>query len=128
MTFSDYLRSLTSARNLPKWVQPLDEMAAILTVKRYKQRMSNQRKPRAAESWYQKYLLSQHWRGFRMAVFVLAGGKCCRCGDVADHVHHLHYKTVGREALTDVEPLCERCHSEEHDVIAKTMNELKGKR
>lgn len=114
MTFTEYLRSLTNSGSVPKWVQPFDEVAALLTVKRYKNRMDNRRNLRRAETWYQKYLLTPHWRGFRMAVFVLAGGKCCRCGDVADHVHHLHYKSVGREKLCDVEPLCEACHTREH--------------
>ena len=113
MKFSEYINQLSADPNLPAWVRKVDEVAALLTVRRYGRRMESAR-PRYAATWYAKYLQSPHWTRFRIAVMVLSGGKCCRCGDVADHVHHLHYKSIGQEALCDVEPLCEACHTKEH--------------
>jgi len=115
MKSTAYLRSLATAANAPKWVRPLDETAARLTIRRYQNRMNATQHRQRAETWYQRYLLSPHWFGFRMIVFVLCGGKCCRCGDVADHVHHRTYCRLGRERLEDVEPLCAECHKAEHD-------------
>jgi 5-methylcytosine-specific restriction endonuclease McrA len=113
MKFTQLLNALARQNGKPDWVKPFDPVAALLTVRRYGRRAES-RKSSLPDSKYAAYLITPHWKQFRMAVLVLSGGQCCRCGDVADHVHHLHYKTVGREALADVEPLCERCHEDEH--------------
>lgn len=113
MSFTKYVKSLAADTNCPSWVKPLDRLVAQLVFKRYGRRIAARTKT-FADSDYAKYLRSPHWVQFRMAVMVLSGGKCCRCGDVADHVHHLTYVRRGRERLEDVEPLCERCHADEH--------------
>ena len=114
MKFTKYIELLARQERSPKWVKPFDAVAALLTVRRYGRRIES-RTSSLPDSKYAAYLLTPHWQRFRMAVFVLAGGQCCRCGGVADHVHHRTYQRVGRERLEDVEPLCAECHKSEHD-------------
>jgi 5-methylcytosine-specific restriction endonuclease McrA len=115
MTLSEYIQSLYAYPHRPAWAKPYDATVAKLIIERYNRRRA-QRTVQRKQSWYQQYLASGHWATFRLAVLVLSGGKCCKCGDVADHVHHLHYKSLNRERLRDVEPLCEMCHANEHNV------------
>ena len=57
---------------------------------------------------------TQDWRGRRMLFLAMAGRRCADCGGAATEVHHLHYRTVGRETPHDVLPLCEACHAGRH--------------
>lgn len=100
----------------PVWVMPYDLTAAVLTVRRYRVRKAAEPtvSRRENDSDYQRYLKSRDWYDFSLAIMALAGGACGQCGEPADDVHHLHYRTIGNESPCDVIPLCRSCHIEQH--------------
>ena len=61
---------------------------------------------------YYAYMKSKRWRDFKDKVFKAKGRVCSVCGttDGIINVHHLHYRTLGRERLQDVRVLCHNCH------------------
>jgi len=60
---------------------------------------------------YLEYLASAAWKRKRYQLFLQRGKKCERCGAVKKiEVHHKHYRTLGHEALTDLEVVCVTCH------------------
>jgi len=60
---------------------------------------------------YEAYVHSPEWATRRRIALVTAGGRCQRCGARgALEVHHLHYRTLGREEEGDLEVLCKTCH------------------
>ena len=64
---------------------------------------------------YGFYLQTEHWRHLRNVKRLL--GNCEHCGHPIIHefdVHHLHYKTIGAEAVTDLMLLHPACHSIMH--------------
>mgnify|MGYP001764851904 CR=1 FL=1 len=65
-------------------------------------------------SWhdmYREYLKSEHWHGVRKRSLARVGHCCQRCGDGGRlEVHHKHYRSLGRELVTDIEVLCHHCH------------------
>lgn len=69
---------------------------------------------------YSKYLRSRHWFNFRNKALDHYGTHCQSCG--GNHrieVHHLNYKHVGSEELSDVTVLCRTCHRTRHLVGKK---------
>jgi 5-methylcytosine-specific restriction endonuclease McrA len=58
---------------------------------------------------YSAYLRSEQWQKRRRFV-ILRDGRCRDCGAQGTDVHHLTYGRVGRERLSDLVLLCERCH------------------
>lgn len=85
---------------------------------------------------YKDYLKTSHWRMFRervlLRVFVSGCYKCESCGELCRRseldVHHLHYKTIGRERPTDVKVLCHDCHADEHDIEPFNRVRITGKK
>ena len=79
------------------------------------------------------YWRSSEWRALKRAVLRRDRGRCACCkrarGDAdprlrGDHkvileVHHLTYERFGREHMDDLLTLCRRCHSTEHQWIAR---------
>ena len=66
---------------------------------------------------YQAYLLTDAWKAVRRIALDHAGCSCDECGALRQlHVHHLHYQTLGRETLRDVQVLCADCHGRAHRV------------
>jgi len=61
---------------------------------------------------YHEYIKSAQWRNISALVKKLAGYKCQRCGFASAtlHAHHKTYERFGKERLTDLECVCERCH------------------
>jgi 5-methylcytosine-specific restriction endonuclease McrA len=60
---------------------------------------------------YQTYLHSPRWIAKREQVFAVQGRCCRRChSTVLLQIHHRTYERFGRERLTDLVPLCRRCH------------------
>jgi 5-methylcytosine-specific restriction endonuclease McrA len=60
---------------------------------------------------YREYLRSREWRDKRDRVMKREMWTCQRCGEPADHVHHLSYRRVYREDLDrDLQALCSPCH------------------
>lgn len=66
---------------------------------------------------YETHLASDRWRQIRAAKLTAAGGACERCGDPAEHIHHLTYQNLGDEPQEDLEALCRPCHWQEHGRI-----------
>lgn len=67
---------------------------------------------------YYAYLESEQWRILRHRKFIQQGARCERCGELGRDVHHKHYRTLGRENLSDLELLCRPCHEQEHGLEA----------
>lgn len=66
---------------------------------------------------YLAYLSSPAWKILRKGVLGRCGGVCERCQTrKVQNVHHLHYRTFGHEALTDLLGVCRPCHMEIHGV------------
>ena len=69
---------------------------------------------------YSAYLRSPHWQEVRRRYWASKLPKCCvvcRRNDVPLDLHHRTYKRIGKERLTDLVPLCRRCHKETHLVV-----------
>jgi hypothetical protein len=66
--------------------------------------------------WRQRYwivLKSERWKQLRAEVIAEMKGRCEACGYLGQqrlHLHHKHYKTLGRETRGYVELLCKWCH------------------
>ena len=67
-------------------------------------------------NFYTAYIRSDQWRAKRQEAFAWHGRKCSGCGGVKMlQVHHLHYRTLGRENVeVDLAVLCKPCHRSEH--------------
>ena len=64
---------------------------------------------------YQRYLCSPEWNALRNAVLERSCGRCEKCGRQAHQVHHLTYARKYHEHLSDLQALCEQCHSAIHN-------------
>ena len=67
--------------------------------------------------WYGRiYLQSWHWKRYRTVKLFLARYKCQKCHRQVRplHLHHLTYKRLWRERLSDTLVLCVKCHSKTH--------------
>lgn len=76
---------------------------------------------------YHNYLLSEEWGNIRRAVIKRDNYHCWICGGGAHgsdaNVHHLTYKNIGNENITDLVNLCPTCHSEIHREATKFKGE-----
>lgn len=63
---------------------------------------------------YKNYLRSPAWQAKRQAVFNHYGKRCFACKTYRGpiQVHHLTYVRLGHEHITDLRPLCQKCHRE----------------
>jgi hypothetical protein len=60
----------------------------------------------------QHYYASREWALLREAIKERSGGTCERCRRVdGEQVHHLHYATLYRERLEDLQHVCRPCHA-----------------
>lgn len=75
--------------------------------------------PDRTDAWwrsYNDYLKSPEWQERRLAVRLRSGGICERCRlRRARQAHHLTYRRVGHENLTDLLDVCMTCHRELHE-------------
>ena len=70
---------------------------------------------------YHKYLLSKKWKLFRQKALDFYGHCCGRCGNKYNiEIHHKTYRNIFNETLSDVIPLCDKCHNHAH--ILKRRN------
>ena len=68
---------------------------------------------------YGDHLASAQWQTAKRFALELAGHRCQVCNCPHDlHVHHRHYRNLGRETHLDLTVLCRRCHSRHHDLAA----------
>lgn len=64
---------------------------------------------------YPAYLQSSHWREVKARYRESGLPQACLCGDDGPvDLHHTTYERVGAELLTDLVPLCRRCHVAVH--------------
>ena len=65
---------------------------------------------------YTEYLMTQHWRCLRKIIYELKKQKCQKCHkEIQEYnVHHLTYKRIGNERITDLQLLCYDCHERIH--------------
>ena len=64
---------------------------------------------------YDRYMRSKSWQIKRQKFLAHYNCQCVLCGSKEHlHVHHLHYKTLGKEGVEDVIVCCRRCHFIEH--------------
>ncbi len=64
---------------------------------------------------YDDYLQSRHWQEFRRRYRESRFPQVCKeCGNENYQLHHLTYANLGHEELTDVSPLCRKCHRNLH--------------
>jgi len=76
---------------------------------------------------YDAYLMTMHWRQLRIIVAEASGNKCKKCNKVVwrgFHVHHITYKRMGKERLSDLWFMCEDCHI----LLHKEKKEEKARR
>jgi RecQ family ATP-dependent DNA helicase len=78
-------------------------------IKRIYENLTGDDKNPHSPAEYEKYLESHRWKEFSKDI--LAKHENCQiCERKAQHVHHLHYRTLGREDPEDIMALCEKCH------------------
>lgn len=64
---------------------------------------------------YQEYLQSNHWQMTRLRKLAKAGHRCESCRETTHlEVHHLTYKTLGKENESELIVLCSTCHEYTH--------------
>lgn len=122
--------------HLPEW--SLCEMVSILCNKQQRQkhtlrkvkdpnkkREKAEKKPKAPAKPqkrpfvvppYHEYIVSPEWKKIRISALKESGFQCSICKSPDNlHVHHKHYRTLGRETLEDLQVLCQDCHAIEHE-------------
>ena len=54
-----------------------------------------------SSTYYRSHIRSEEWKEKRQQVIRHSGSRCQKCGDRTSwlHVHHKHYRTLGREEL-----------------------------
>jgi 5-methylcytosine-specific restriction endonuclease McrA len=76
----------------------------------------------ATQTWtrlYNDYLLSPEWKSKREKVLVFWGHRCALCNSpIRVEVHHRTYDRMGQELMTDLIPLCDKCH-ERHSIFMR---------
>ena len=72
---------------------------------------------------YVSYLHSDAWGVKRDQVLIRASHRCehCKREGVPLQVHHLHYRSLGKEKLSDLSALCLECHTAA-DFLRKQWN------
>ena len=64
---------------------------------------------------YRDYILSPAWDAKRKEKLEEQDRTCEICGKEAVTAHHLHYRTLGKERMKDLQALCWECHSKKHE-------------
>ncbi len=66
---------------------------------------------------YYDYLLSPEWRELKRMVRARCLNVCEVCGVASvEATHHLTYKRFGREPLSDLLGVCDKCHEKIHNI------------
>jgi hypothetical protein len=81
-----------------------------------------------AAAYYDFYIHSAPWNRKAAVVRRKANGQCAGCGCIFSpeqlEVHHDTYERFGREHLTDLRALCDRCHPRADEARRKAAREL----
>lgn len=73
-------------------------------------------------SWYREtYLKSPEWKATRAASISQHDSTCCLCREKKESldVHHLSYKNLFCEKLSEIRPVCRECHDKVHELFEK---------
>jgi len=74
---------------------------------------------------YKVYIKSGQWKAFRRFIIQKDNNTCQHCfrkfASGFLHVHHIHYRSLGKEKPEDVLLLCQDCHHEEHVRISRKI-------
>ena len=63
------------------------------------------------------YMRSDQWKRLCAAVRERAMGRCERCANApVENVHHMTYRSVGNEAISELAGLCRECHETVHGI------------
>ncbi len=82
----------------------------------------------AITSEYQAYLYSDKWKAKRHKVLIRAKFKCEQCKKKrATQVHHLTYKRIFKEQLSDLQAVCSSCHMRIHNIRTPERVSVFGK-
>ncbi len=65
---------------------------------------------------YQEYLASDHWQTIRREYAESGLAQDCACGAHYTALHHTTYDRLGYERLTELRPVCNRCHRKIHNI------------
>ena len=65
-------------------------------------------------AYYEWYLSTPRWASLREVVMARARGRCERCGQAAEDVHHFTYRNLGAESPDELAALCRFHHREQH--------------
>lgn len=64
------------------------------------------------------YLNSSPWKQLRKSVLERDNYCCVICKSTYDlNVHHLSYKNLGNEPISDLVTLCSSCHTDRHEIL-----------
>lgn len=79
---------------------------------------------------YLRYLASEAWQRKRAAVLRRCKGRCERCGQkpLWIETHHLTYKRLYRERLSDLLGLCHNCHQLEDRLRREAVQMVRDRR
>jgi len=79
--------------------------------------------------WYKIYVKTKYWKELRKRVLLRDGFACVQCKSQALlHVDHLHYDSIGKEELSDLQTLCYRCHALKTRSYDLNANKIVGER
>ncbi len=82
--------------------------------KRKERETAYKHSPKKVKS-YDAYLASKHWKHTRQRA-LRHYRECEICGETTGlHVHHKHYKSLGKEVMEDLQVLCVGCHENRHE-------------
>lgn len=77
---------------------------------------------------YQEYIQSEDWKLTARIIKRLAGFQCEMCGiqgnDFSLKAHHLTYARLGHERLSDLQCLCQDCHTKVHRNFKPKVDEI----
>ena len=68
------------------------------------------------QKYRNEYLKSEEWLNLR-SVILKPQPSCQCCGKKASDVHHLVYRNIVDVKITDLLPVCRKCHTLIHEAI-----------
>lgn len=75
---------------------------------------------------YSEYLASPHWQDVKRRYKASANPQMCACGAKPTALHHKTYVRLGKEELTDLEPVCDPCHRKRHGLSADPVKQVRA--
>ena len=84
--------------------------------------ISGDERPKTFKEQYYEYLRSPEWDRLRKRVFKRDRYQCTKCGSRRKlQAHHLTYKRVFHEWLSDLITVCRKCHKKIHKINPRVL-------